>query len=119
MSEDRRLTITREATTGLEVIRLRGELDLTNIDALAAAIESARASNVVLDLTLLLFVDSAGVRAIDAAHSQLAHTGRTLLVVAPPASRAAWTFQIAGFADDFVLASLEDATQRSGSSTLG
>src|SRR5262245_35491825 len=116
VSDDRRLAITMETAGGVDVVRLRGELDLTNVDALAASIESSRAATVVLDLTLLLFVDSAGVRGIDAAHVRLAESGRRLLVVAPPASRAAWTFRIAGFADDFVLASLEDATERAGSS---
>ncbi len=110
VSDDARLDISVEAADGFDVVRLRGELDLTNVDRLAAAVEASEAAKVVLDLTLLLFVDSAGVRAIDAEHARLAHVGRSLLAVAPPASRAAWTFRVAGFSDDFVMASLEDAS---------
>ena len=110
MSDDAKLDITVEATEDADVIRVRGELDLTNVDQLATAVEASAAAKVVLDLTLLLFVDSAGVRAIDAEHARLVRAGRSLLVVAPPSSRAAWTFRIAGFSDDFVLASLDDAS---------
>jgi anti-anti-sigma factor len=109
---DSRLEISREAREGADVISLRGELDLTNADELSAALRDSLATSVVLDLSRLVFVDSAGVRTIDAEHARLRQGGRTLLVVAPPASRAAWTFRIAGFSDDFVLASLEDASQR-------
>ena len=117
MRENPRLEIAREAANGADVIRLRGELDLTNVDALREAIGASDATIVVLDLSLLLFVDSAGVRAIDSEHSRIAREGRRLLVVAPPASRAAWTFRIAGFSDDFVLGSLDDAVGRVTSSS--
>ena len=115
MNEDSRLEITRDSVGGADVVRLRGELDLTNVDELSAAIATTRAFGVVLDLSRVLFVDSAGVRAVDAEHARLAGSGRFLLVVAPPASRAAWTFRIAGFSDEFVLGSLEDASERAAS----
>jgi anti-anti-sigma factor len=108
---DSRLEISREAREGAEVLTLRGELDLTNVDELSAAVRASRGTSIVLDLSRLVFVDSAGVRGIDAEHSRLRQEGRSLLVVAPPSSRAAWTFRIAGFADDFVLGSLGDAAE--------
>jgi anti-anti-sigma regulatory factor len=66
----------------------------------------------VLDLGLLVFVDSAGIRTIDLAHRALRDSGRTLLVVAPPESRAGWTFRIAGFDSNVVLDSLDAVEQR-------
>jgi len=109
---DSRLEVSREAREGSEVVSLRGELDLTNVDELSGALRATVAASVVLDLSRLVFVDSAGVRAVDAEHARLRREGRALLVVAPPASRAAWTFRIAGFSDDFVLGSLGDASGR-------
>src|SRR5262249_52454402 len=117
MTDDGRLEITSDTAHGLDVIRLRGELDLTNVDELAAAVEASDAAGIVLDLSLLLFVDSAGVRARASEPARRGRSGRPLLVVAPPASRAPWTSRIAGFADDFVLASVEEAAVRASSTT--
>ena len=115
MNESSGLELDREDGDGAEVVRARGELDLTNADELSAAIQACTAGSVVLDLSSVLFVDSAGVRAIDSEHARLARSGRSLLVVAPPASRAAWTFRVAGFSDDFVVDSLEAAAERAAS----
>jgi anti-anti-sigma factor len=109
---DSRLEVSRETREDAEVITLRGELDLTNVAELAGAVRTSVAPSVVLDLSRLVFVDSAGVRAIDAEHARLRQEGRSMLVVAPPSSRAAWTFRIAGFSDEFLLASLADASER-------
>ena len=63
----------------------------------------------ILDLGGIAFIDSAGIHAIDQAHRRLAETGRSLLVVAPDESRAAWTFRVAGFGEGFVLDSRASA----------
>jgi anti-anti-sigma factor len=91
------------------VIHVRGEVDLTSVGILDDAIEKAEGAGVVLDLTGVAFIDSAGIRAIDRAHRRLGESSRTLLVVAPPDSRAAWTFRIAGFGEGVVLESVEEA----------
>jgi anti-anti-sigma factor len=98
----------------IDILVLQGELDLTNTEFLVAELALARRRTVVLDLSLLVFVDSAGIRAIDAAHGQLRGDGRSLLVVAPPDSRAGWTFRVAGFDGDAVFDSLDAATHRAG-----
>src|SRR5512139_696092 len=100
---DSGLELEREELEGVQGVRVHGELDLTNADELSTAIQACTAASVVLDLSPVLFVDSAGVRAIDAEHARLVRSGRSLIVVAPPASRAAWTFRVAGFSDDFVV----------------
>jgi anti-anti-sigma regulatory factor len=74
----------------------------------------ASARVVILDLSGLAFIDSAGLRAIDRANGTMAADGRMLLVVAPESSRAAWTFRIAGFADDSFLDSLDAARLQAG-----
>jgi anti-anti-sigma factor len=107
-----RLAIDHETRGELDVLDVQGELDLTNADAIESALARTRCRTVVLDLGLLVFVDSAGIRAIDLAHRGLTESGRRLLVVAPPESRAAWTFRVAGFDSNVVLGSLEAAMNR-------
>jgi anti-sigma B factor antagonist len=107
MSEAPGLALTLERSEGVDVLRLSGELDMANADELARAIEATSAPHVVLDLEGLAYLDSAGIRAIDRAHRQLATGGRTLAVVASPDSRAGWTFRVAGFGEGLVVASLE------------
>ena len=101
--------IERHETTSGEVVALRGDLDLTNAHLLADALSAAPARTVILDLGGLAFVDSAGIRTIDAARGQFERDGRSLLIVAPPESRAGWTFRVAGLADGSVLESIETA----------
>lgn len=85
-----------------EVVELAGELDLTNAAQLDEALAGTTAAAVYLDLTRVTFIDSAGMRAIDRARGLLLEHGRQLLLVAPPDSRAAWTFRVAGFADQLL-----------------
>lgn len=91
-----------------DVVELAGELDLTNAAQLDEALASTAAPAVYLDLTRVTFIDSAAMRAIDRARGLLLEHGRRLLLVAPPDSRAAWTFRVAGFADQLLA---DDQTQ--------
>lgn len=102
------LAIERRKSDELETIEVQGELDLTNAAELDEALQTT-ASAVVLDLGGLAFIDSAGIRTIDLAHQRLADEGKRMLVVAPPGSRAAWTFRVAGFADEYVFESVARA----------
>jgi anti-anti-sigma factor len=111
MSESQ-VTISHRRDDEVEILEVRGELDLTNTDVLVDDLERTRARMIVLDLGLVVFVDSAGIRAIDHAHRELREEGRRLLVVAPPDSRAGWTFRIAGFDADAILDSVEAAERR-------
>ena len=113
MNGETLLRIDRRVDESREVFALDGELDLTNIDMLATALATSTSSSVILDVSGLTFIDSAGIRAIDEVHRELAEAGKTLLLVAPTGSRAAGTFRIAGFAESFVLESLELALRGS------
>ena len=101
------LTIERDRNASGEIVRVVGELDLTNADILASALLDTGGATVLLDLTAVTFVDSAGIRAIDQAHSAYEEDGRALLIVAPSESRVAWTFRIAGF-DHQLLESVDE-----------
>ena len=103
------LRVERVPGEGHETLVLTGELDLTNAAELERALFETTAARVVLDLSALAYLDSAGIRAIDLAHRRLGGEGRTLGVVAPADSRAAWTLRIAGFGDGLIHDSTESA----------
>ena len=104
---------------GRDVVRVAGEVDLTNVDRVQEALLATRSQEVILDLTGLYFLDSAGIRAVDAAYGALVREGRALKVVAPPDSRAAWTFRVAGFPGDLVFESVEAVGAASAAATPG
>jgi anti-anti-sigma factor len=101
----------RVEATG-DVVQARGELDLTNAHTLGDALCATTTPIVILDVSLLAFIDSAGIRTIDQTYGRLADDGRRLLVVAGDETRAAWTFRVAGFGDDFVVGSMDEAEER-------
>jgi anti-sigma B factor antagonist len=69
------------------VLLLYGELDLAGAPLLAAEIERAESSGLdalVLDLTHLDFLDSAGLRVILAAHERALDDGRSFAITPGP-----------------------------------
>jgi anti-anti-sigma factor len=94
---------------GVEILGLRGEVDLANAASLERALLQTGAKRVVLDLSLLAYLDSAGIKVIHDADRKLATEARALIVVAPPGSTAAWTLRVAGFGDRLVVDSLAAA----------
>ena len=116
MTDDLRVELSPDAPPGIDVVRVVGEVDLSNAERLEAAVASTEAAHVVLDLAGLEYVDSAGIRAIDRGYRELASQGRSLSIVSPPGTRAAWTFRIAGFGDGVVVESLEVAMGRARAS---
>lgn len=103
--------VTRRAVGEVEVIEVHGEVDFASADEVREALCATGARTVVVELGEVDFIDSAGLRALDAANRELRATGRTLALVAPPASRAAFTFRVAGFSEDGVHASVEAVLQ--------
>jgi len=104
--------ITRRSVGDVEVIRLQGDVDFAIADDVREALCAAGADVVVVDLGPIDFIDSAGLRALDRANRELCVAGRTLALVAPPASRAAFTFRVAGFSSDGVHDSVDAVQQR-------
>jgi anti-sigma B factor antagonist len=78
MNPDQHLQIATERTDGTTVVRASGELDAYTSEQLArtvATVVAGGAPAVVLDVADLLFVDSAGLRAILAARDEAVRGG--------------------------------------------
>jgi anti-anti-sigma factor len=93
----------------VDVVELDGELDLASAEIVHEALSGTSAPTVVVDLGRVAFLDSAGLRALDSGNRELEAAGRRLVIVAPAGSRAAFTFRVAGFPDEAVYESVEDA----------
>ena len=84
------------------VARLSGELDLSNSRSMEAAIAAAtpnQAETMVLDVSALEYIDSAGIRLIYQLRERLAVRGQDLRLVIPPQSAAADALRLAGVMD--------------------
>lgn len=81
------------------IARLTGELDLSNTgsigDAIAAATPNS-AHTLVLDLSALDYLDSAGIHLIYQLRERLRARGQALRLVVPAASPASDTLRLAG-----------------------
>lgn len=67
----------------LGVIRIRGELDLSQVPELAAAVHAAYADSpgeIVIDCAALTYLDSSGIYLIAEARGRLAAEGRPLVL---------------------------------------
>jgi stage II sporulation protein AA (anti-sigma F factor antagonist) len=109
--------IARTQTDGVAVVGGKGEVDLTNADAMQAAVEGTATPVVVLDLSGVTFLDSSGIRAIDQARRCLLAVERSLVVVSPPGTPSAWTLRVAGFDPGLVAESVDAALATRASST--
>src|SRR6476620_1904358 len=91
-----------ETVDGRIVVRLAGEIDLSNVDGLEAQIDSAiaHAQDVVIDLTAIDFIDSRGLRLLKRVSSSIAGRDGTLRVVAPASSVARSVLDITGMSQE-------------------
>jgi stage II sporulation protein AA (anti-sigma F factor antagonist) len=85
LSELARLEFRR--VSGIPVATVRGEIDLSNAEeVLEAGLEGAvtdGAPSVVLDLSGVVYMDSAGIRALFELHERLAALGKRMVAVVP------------------------------------
>ena len=102
------MTISWDESDGVEIIRLEGDVDLTNADLVREAVDATTADNVVLDLSAVTFLDSTAISTLDGGHRRLASDDRSLVVVSPPETPSAWTLRVTGLAGD-VCESLDEA----------
>lgn len=109
MSDSAIVDISSDARDGVDVVHVQGEVDLTNAEAVQQAVVATRTQAVVLDLTRVAYLDSSGIRAIDRGHRHLVSEQRSLFIVSPPDTAADWTFRVAGFRREMLLASLDAA----------
>jgi anti-anti-sigma factor len=93
------------------VVNLTGEIDLANAPEIARAIVTGvnSAGKVLIDLTTVSFLDSAGVRLLDALVGDLCeHGARTRLVVGEHGP-ARMTLQLCAFREDLLATDLHRA----------
>jgi anti-sigma B factor antagonist len=87
MSQDERLSIEITENAGIPIIHVGGEIDLYTVSRFDRALQEAigRATRaVVVDLTDLSYIDSAGLSTLLNAHRSLSERNAVLYVVAPP-----------------------------------
>ena len=81
------LEVSVEDRSGTPIVHVAGELDLSTCEELDAAVRRAEGSNpatLVLDLGLVSFLDSTGVRTLLQADARARRVGRRLLLIGPP-----------------------------------
>lgn len=105
---DGNLAISHDQSDGVEIIRLEGDIDLTNADLVREAVGATTSASVVLDLSGVTFLDSMAISTFDGGQQSLASEQRSLVVVAPPETPSAWTIRVTGMRGD-VCESLEEA----------
>jgi anti-sigma B factor antagonist len=90
---------------GRVVVRLSGEIDLSNVDGLEAQIDDAisDARDVVIDLTAIDFIDSRGLRLLKRVSTAVAGRDGTLLIVAPASSIARSVLDMTGMSQELVV----------------
>jgi anti-anti-sigma factor len=93
-----------EQRDGVVIVRVTGDVDLSNAAQVEAAVLAAAATSrgaLVVDLTDVPFIDSAGVRCLDHLLSERPPDG-SVLVVADEHGRARFTLRLCGFPDDLL-----------------
>jgi anti-sigma B factor antagonist len=102
------LTVDVVGDRGPRVLRMRGELDIAVAPGLLPRVPDlvAGAPGVVLDLTAVTFLDSAGVRLVDRLARECARLGVAFVVVATPGTTPARVLDIVGFGPPLVAADL-------------
>ena len=99
-----------------DLVRLAGEIDLANAPAIGREIvrQTGRAGALVIDLTAVSFLDSAGVRLLDALVGDLDDQGTPIRFVVGENGPARMTLQLCAFRDDLLSTDLERAAEELG-----
>jgi anti-sigma B factor antagonist len=99
-----------------ELVTLAGEIDLANAPAIAKEIaaHTTTAGAVLVDLTGVSFLDSAGVRLLDALVGDLDDHGTAIRLVVGENGPARMTLQLCAFREDLLATDLERAADDLG-----
>jgi anti-sigma B factor antagonist len=108
------VTFARHGTA--ELVRLTGEIDLANAPAIGRAIvkHTSAAGSVLIDLTSVSFLDSAGVRLLDALVGDMNQSGTPFRLVVGERGAARMTLQLCAFREDLLATNLEQAAAELG-----
>ena len=96
---------------GADLVRLAGEIDLANAPAIGREIvrHTGRSGAVLIDLTAVSFLDSAGVRLLDSLVGDLDRSGTPIRLVVGESGPARMTLQLCAFRDDLLATDLDRA----------
>jgi anti-sigma B factor antagonist len=99
-----------------DLVRLAGEIDLANAPEIGREIvrQTGRSGAVVIDLTAVSFLDSAGVRLLDALVGDLDQLGTPIRLVVGATGAARMTLQLCAFRDDLLATDLDRAADELG-----
>jgi anti-sigma B factor antagonist len=111
---DQWVTFTRMGDA--ELVRLAGEIDLANAPEIGREIvrHTGRADAVLIDLTAVSFLDSAGVRLLDALIGDLCAHGTPTRLVVGERGAARMTLQLCAFREDILATDLDRAAAELG-----
>jgi anti-sigma B factor antagonist len=106
---DQWVTFSRLGTA--ELVRLAGEIDLANAHDIGRAIarRTTAAGAVLIDLTGVSFLDSAGVRLLDALAGDMDESGKPFRMVVGEQGVARMTLKLCAFRDDLLATDLNRA----------
>jgi anti-sigma B factor antagonist len=93
---------------GADLVRLAGEIDMANAPAIGQEIaaRTAASSAVLIDLTAVSFLDSAGVRLLDTVVGALGERRTPVRLVVPPTGPVRLTLQLCAFREDLLVTDL-------------
>ncbi|MEU4695021.1 STAS domain-containing protein [Actinoplanes sp. NPDC023714] len=99
-----------------ELVHLKGEIDLANANDIGRAIvaHTTEANAVLIDLTAVSFLDSAGVRLLDFIVGDLDDRGKPIKLVVGERGAARMTLQLCSFRTDLLSTDLERAAAELG-----
>lgn len=109
MTAGDRVTIRSEQ--GCEVVRLHGEVDHGNAELVEQDVLTATraAVGVVIDLSGVTFLDSAGLRCVDRLVTAFRNRQAPVVVVAPEQGVVRFTLDLIGFLPDLLVSSVDEA----------
>ncbi|MEV4279202.1 STAS domain-containing protein [Actinoplanes xinjiangensis] len=99
-----------------DLVHLKGEIDLANANDIGRAIvaRTSSASAVLIDLTAVSFLDSAGVRLLDCIVGDLNDRGKPIRLVVGERGAARMTLQLCAFRTDLLDTDLDRAATELG-----
>jgi anti-sigma B factor antagonist len=99
-----------------ELVHLSGEIDMANAAEIGKAIVSRirESGKVLIDLTTVSFLDSAGVRLLDALVGDLFASGKRAKLVVGERGAARMTLQLCAFREDVLATDLDRAAAELG-----
>jgi anti-sigma B factor antagonist len=101
---------------GTDLVRLAGELDMANASAIGAEIatHTVASSAVLIDLTAVSFLDSAGVRLLDTLVGAYGERRTPVQLVVAPTGPVRLTLKMCAFREDLLSADLASAAAAVG-----